>query len=194
MSKKIKIIISAIFVIVFIGILFITKTSTIKNINNETTPQITPFANTLLLIKPSENIIKKIGEILSVDLWFQTENNAKVDGIQAVICYGDELTLDKTNGTVANQEAGFSTVITVTKNIGSNKSCATIVITSNNSTKDLFTTINFATLNFLTAKTGSGNIYIDSDNSMVTGDNPESNTNKTLAITGTEGTTYEILE
>lgn len=194
MSKRLKILISVILVIMVISLILITRAQTVKNIDNETTPQITPFANTLLSIKPSENIIKTIGEILTVDLWFQTENGAKVDGIQAVICYGDELVLDETNGVVANQDAGFSMVVTVTKSVGPNQSCATLVVTSYNPADDLFTTTNVATLNFSTVKAGSGNIYIDKDTSMVTGDNPDSSTNKTLAITGVEGTTYEILE
>lgn len=162
---------------------------------NQDTRKGATFANTTLSVIPSEKIIKNVNETVSTQLWFYTENDsAKVDGVQTVVCYGKELRLTE-SGVVGNTEAGFEgDPIVAINNDDPNKNCATVVVTSKKAAVDLVTTAKAITLNFTAVSAGSGEIVINKDKSMVTGDNSASPTDKTLAITSVAGTTYEIKE
>lgn len=150
------------------------------------------FANTTLSVLPSEKITKNVGDTLSAQVWFQTESGAKVDGIQAKVCYGNELTLSDVSGAVANTEAGFDETPIISVNVGTSQSCAVLVATSKKSASNLTTTAKAITLYFSAVTAGSGTITIDQTSSMVTGDNEASTTDKMIAITGVSGTSYEI--
>ena len=162
---------------------------------NQDTRKGATFANTTLSVVPSEKIIKNVNETVSTQLWFYTENDsAKVDGVQTVVCYGKELSLTE-DGIVVNTEAGFEgDPIVAINNDDPNNNCATVVVTSKKTTADLVTTAKAITLNFTAISAGSGEIVINKDKSMVTGDNSASATDKSLAITSVAGTTYEIKE
>jgi len=64
------------------------------------------FANTSLFILPSDKITGNVNDTVSAQIWFLTEGGAKVDGVQAKVCYGKELSLTK-SGVVVNTAAGF---------------------------------------------------------------------------------------
>jgi len=151
------------------------------------------FANTTLSVLPSSVQQKNVGDNLPVTIEFLTEGSAKVDGVQANVCYGPELSLDPATGATAGADAGFSsTPIVVINQNASGQSCATVAVTSQQSADNLKTTGVAFTLNFTALSGGSGAITIDQTKSMVTGDNPNSPTDKTLAITAVNGTTYQI--
>jgi len=65
-------------------------------------------------------------------------------------------------------------------------------VTSKSAADSLAATAKAMTLNFTAISAGSGNITLDKNASMVTGDNPASLPIKVLAITSVAGTTYEI--
>lgn len=159
---------------------------------NQETRKGASFANTKLMLLPSEKIIKAVGEVVSVKVYYQTESEAKVDGVQAVVCYGDELILDADDGVVANVDNGFEeSPIVVVKDAGDGK-CATLVTSSKKTADQLKTTGEAFAISFIAAEAGEGNLTIDQSKSMVTGDNAGSATDKEIAITGVENTTYEI--
>jgi hypothetical protein len=155
---------------------------------NQETRKGASFANTKLMLLPSEKIIKAVGEVVPVKVYYQTESGAKVDGVQAVVCYGDELTLDPDTGVVGNTENGFEAEPIVSIKDG----CATLVTASKKAADQLKTTGEAFAINFMAAKVGEGNLTINQAKSMVTGDNTSSAIDKEIAITGVENTTYQI--
>lgn len=184
--KKTKILLVLLLLTALVGALALVS-------KNQNTQKGATFANTTLSILPSEKITKAVGEVLTTTVWFYTENSStKVDGVQAKVCYGNELSLDETSGAVGNTDAGFdeSPIISVIK--GSSQSCAIVAATSKKSADNLTTTAKAITLNFSAVSAGSGIIVIDKEGSMVTGENTASTTDKTLAITSVAGTSYEI--
>jgi hypothetical protein len=184
--KKTTILMTILLVVAMVGALALVT-------QNQETRRGAAFANTTLSVLPSEKITKAVGDVLSAQVWFQTESGAKVDGVQTIVCYGDELSLSETSGATANTEAGFDAdPIIVVKDAGDNQSCATIVATSKKSASSLTTTAKALTINFTAVKAGSGNITINKDKSMVTGDNSASATDKIITVTSVAGTTYEI--
>jgi len=153
------------------------------------------FATTKLFLLPSEKIIKNVGDQFQVKVWFLTGGQAKVDGVQTVVCYGDELTLDEA-GIVVNTGGGFDStpIVNFTYNVGTTgRSCATMVATSKQGVDKLTTTGEVFALNFKAVKMGSGTLDINKSKSVVTGDNPQSPTDKEIDVTLVENTTYEIV-
>lgn len=150
------------------------------------------FANTSLIVLPSEKITKGINETLSAQVWFQTESSAKVDGVQSVICYGNQLSLNADSGVEVNTDAGFDSSPIVSIKAEGTQSCATVVVTSKKAASNLQSSARAFTLNFRTVSAGTGTIAITQSKSMVTGDNLASETDKVIAITSVAGTTYEV--
>lgn len=156
------------------------------------------FANTTLTLLPSEKIIKKVGEVVPVKVYFQAETGVKVDGVQTVVCYGDGLTLDAETGVVTNVANGFeSSPIVNIKDVSSEGTtssgkCVTLVATSKKAADQLVTTGEVFSINFKAVKPGEGNLVINKEKSMVTGDNPASETDKEIAVTSVANTTYKI--
>lgn len=153
------------------------------------------FANTTLSVLPSEKITGNVGDTITAKIWFYTENDgAKVDGVQAQVCYGDELSLGESD-VAANTSAGFeeSPIVSISQSDESTgQNCAIVVATSKKEAGDLLSTAEAVTLNFSAVKEGSGTITINKDKSAVTGENTASTTDKSLAITNVAGTSYEI--
>lgn len=153
------------------------------------------FASTSLMVLPSEKIVKSVGDVVSAKVYYQTESEAKVDGVQTVVCYGDELSLDEDTGVVANTDNGFEeTPIVAIKDAGNGIWCATVVATSKKSADKLKTVGEAFTLSFSAVKEGSGEITLNKEKSMVTGDNSASATDKMITVTSVDNTTYEIGE
>jgi hypothetical protein len=184
--KKTKILLTILLAAALFGALALVK-------NNQNLQKGATFANTTLSVLPNSKITKNVGETLSVQVVFQTESGAKVDGVQTKVCYGNQLSLDQTSGAVGNVSAGFDESPIISVSAGADQSCAIVVATSKKDATNLTTTANAVTLNFSALSGGSGSITIDQNGSMVTGDNPASTTDKTLAITSVSGTTYEII-
>lgn len=156
---------------------------------NQDTRKSASFANTKLMLLPSEKIIKKVGEIVPVKVHYLTESGARVDGVQTVVCFGKELTLNPDTGVVVNTENGFES----TPIVQVNDNCVTLVATSKKVADKLKTTGEVFALNFMAVSEGEGPITITQTKSMVTGDNPASPTDKEIAITSVEDTSYQIV-
>lgn len=155
------------------------------------------FANTTLSVLPSTKITGKVGDAITAQVWFYTENDsAKVDGVQTRVCFGKELSLSE-DGVKANTEAGFeeSPIVSIGEfSEETSQRCAVVVATSKKDASSLKTTGKVITLNFSATNAGTGTITIDKEKSAVTGENTASTTDKSLAITSVAGTTYEITE
>jgi len=145
------------------------------------------FGKTKLMLLPSNKIEKGVGETVAVKVHFLTESEAKVDGVHTVVCYGTHLKLNE-GAVVVNTQNGFeSDPIVVIKD-----NCATLVATSKQAADKLKTTGEVFALNFEALSEGEGTITINKEKSMVTGDNPNHATDKEIAITSVENTTYKI--
>lgn len=145
------------------------------------------FANTKLMLLPSSRIDKVVGEVVPVKIHFLTESGAKVDGVQTEVCWGSHLKLDE-SGIVVNIQNGFdSNPIVVFKD-----NCVTLVATSKLAADKLKTAGEVFALNFEAMSEGEGPISIKKEVSMVTGDNSASPTDKEIAVTAVENTTYKI--
>jgi len=154
---------------------------------NQDTRRGASFANTKLMLLPSTRIERKIGEELPVKLYFLTESGAKVDGVQSEVCWGSHLKLDESKIMVNTQNGFDSNPIILFKN-----NCVTLVATSKSAADNLKTTGEVFTLNFEAISEGEGTIIINKESSMVTGDNSASATDKVIAVTAVENTTYKI--
>lgn len=183
--KKTKILLTIFLIVALIGGLALVK-------QNQETRKGASFANTKLTLLPSEKIIKNVGDVVPVKVWYQTEGEAKVDGVQTVVCYGNELSLNEDTGVVANTDNGFESGPIVSVKSTDTGSCATLVATSKKSADKLKTTGEVMALNFTALKAGEGNLTLDMAKSMVTGDNSASATDKEIAVTVVENTSYKI--
>jgi len=155
---------------------------------NQDTRKGASFANTVLQLLPEAKIEKEVNEIVPVKVYYSTENEAKVDGVKTEVCWGSHLGLDE-GGVVVNTANGFnSSPIVVIKD-----NCATLVATSQQAADKLKTTGEVFALNFIALSEGEGTITINKESSMVTGDNPASPTDKEIAVTSVENTTYKII-
>ena len=154
---------------------------------NQDTRKGASFAKTVLKLIHDTTIVNKVGEVVPVKLWYYTENQAKVDGVQTVVCWGNNVKLNE-SGVVVNTQNGFESVpIVVIKD-----NCATLVATSKQTADKLKTTGEVFALNFEAISEGEGTITIKKESSVVTGDNPASPTDKEIAVTAVENTTYKI--
>lgn len=161
---------------------------------NQNTQRGAAFSTTKLSLLPSEKIVAKVGDSFAAHLWFYTDNGAKVDNVQAVICYDPKISLGDTDAT-AKTDAGFdSDVLVVTKDRADGKKCSTIVATSKKDAAALKTTAEAVTLNFKAVAVGDGTIDIDKANSTLTGDNPASDTDKVITVTTVENASYSITD
>lgn len=160
------------------------------------------FATTVLNVVPGEKQTKKIGDILSYQVQYATTGSAKADGVQTIVCYGPQIEIAETkdeNGTVildimGNTAAGFGKIpITSAKKIDETKSCVTVVVTSQEAASKLLSASNAFKINFKAIKVGSGTITLDKANSVVTGDNPASATDKEIAVSAVQNGSYEIV-
>ena len=187
--KKTAILMTILLVVAMVGALALVT-------QNQETRRGAAFANTTLFLLPNEKIVKKVGDEVRVQTWFQTENGAKVDGVQANVCYGNQLSLDPDSGVIPNaaNSEGFNgtPVVVIKPNTSIGESCVTVVVTSIKPEFNLPSTGVAFTLNFTAISAGSGSITINKDKSQVTGDNSASATDKVITVTSVEGTTYEI--
>lgn len=184
--KKTKILLILLLIAALVGALALVN-------KNQNAQKGATFANTTLAVLPSDKITKAVGDTLTAQVWFYTENSgALVDGVQAKVCYGNELTLNENTGAVGNTDVGFDSSPIINVSVGSSQSCAVVVATSKKSATSLSASAKALTLYFSAVKAGSGNITIDKSGSAVTGENTASEIDKSLAITSVIGTTYEI--
>lgn len=158
---------------------------------NQETRRGAAFDTSTLKVLPATKIRANLNDTFSTQLWYYTSSNSKVDGVQTVVCYGTNISLESI---VPNQEAGFGNdPITVT-NTSNGRTCTTIVVTSSKAASELLTTGRALTMTFKGNSIGLGDINLDQTKSMMTGDNSASATDKNITVTGVEGTTYEIVE
>ena len=68
---------------------------------NQDTRKGASFANTVLKLILNTTIERRIDEIVPVKVYYYTESEAKVDGVQTEVCWGSHLSLDE-GGVVVN--------------------------------------------------------------------------------------------
>lgn len=178
--KKSTIILGILMIVALVGGLILVNQS-------QETRRGATFANTKLFLLPETKIEKNVDEEFGVQVWYTTQSGAKVDGVQANLCADNNVVMSETKVDV-NEEAGFGDETVVLTKDG----CTTVVVKSSQDVSKLKGNAKAFTVYFKGKSVGEGNIRINKDKSAVTGDNPASPTDKSLAITEVAGTTYKI--
>lgn len=143
---------------------------------NQNIPKTFYFAGTKLSIMP-ELVKEKVGNIVSVQLLAETENDAKISSIDTQICYGNGLELNETETASQVELDGASLGTLVDASVtGDETKCLRLVAIANLDKKpsELASgTIKIATINFTASAAGDGEIKIDGAKTKVGGYNPK---------------------
>jgi len=151
------------------------------------------FANTALVLLPSDKITKAVGENLLVHMNYATEGGAKLYNVDTVVCYGSNLELSATEST-GNADLGYSApMILDAAAVGSNKCSKVVVLKETSKINVAEASGELAVLKFKAVSAGSGTITIDKEKSKATGENTASETDKWITVTQVTGTSYEII-
>jgi hypothetical protein len=177
--KNFKIILGAILLTAsLVGAVFLVR-------QNQEMRKQAAFDTSTLKLLPSSTITANVGSTFPVELYYYTSASSKVDGIQTVVCYGAGVSLASV---VVNTDAGFNSDPVM----ATNGACTTVVVTSMKAAANLATTGKAFTLYFRGIAVGAGTLSLNSSTSMMTGDNPASDTDKNITVSGVEGTDYQI--
>lgn len=150
------------------------------------------FANTSLMLLPSEKIVKNVDDTLSIHLQYTTESGAKLYNVDTVVCYGPELELSTTEST-GNVDLGYGAPMIIDAAAeGSNKCSRVIALKETSKINVAAASGEVAVLKFRAVSAGSGSISLDKDKSKATGENPNSETDKWITVTTVTGTSYDI--
>lgn len=153
------------------------------------------FGRTAVVIKPTEFNVA-VGGILPVQIWVVSEEDAKVDGVEAYVCFGNKLEpaeADLKKSIVPNQEDSFN-VVTLAR-YDQDVNCMKFQVGSLGTASESLPSGAFmaATLNLRALTEGSGVIEIDQENTKISGRNPNvSSIDTALLVTAVEGASYNI--
>lgn len=156
------------------------------------------FGKTAVLLKPTE-LTKALGQILPIEVWVVSEGEAKVDGVEAYVCYGDKLkpvnVEDLEESVVPNQDKKFN-VVTKAVMVDDNKCILFQVGSMGTATDKLpFGAFKAATINLKAMSVGSGRVNIDQARTKISGRNTDTGSIDTaLQITSVEGMNFTITE
>lgn len=150
------------------------------------------FANTSLILLPSEKIVKKVDEDLLVHLKFATEGGAKLYNIETSVCFGPQLDFRGMEST-GNTELGYGSPMVVEDGMDGQNKCYKVIALKEATKTDLAATSGeAAVLKFKAVSAGTGTIYLNKDKSKATGENAASETDKWITVTSVANTSYEI--
>jgi hypothetical protein len=150
------------------------------------------FSGAKLLILPTD-ITAKVGDVVPVQLWVQTENDAKVSAVDTKICYGTGLALEATDVTTLielNSEA-FK-VIEYVKN---EANCLRLVAVSSGIAPENLKSglVKVANVRFKAVNNVSGKLEMSVTTSKVSGYNPVAGaTDTSMKIGSVENANYVI--
>ncbi len=153
------------------------------------------FGRTAVVIKPTEFNVA-VGGVLPVQIWVVSEEDAKVDGVEAYVCFGDKLEPAEEeirDSVVANQEESFN-VVTLAR-YDQDVGCLKFHVGSmgTNAADVPSGAFKVATVNLRAVALGTGIISIDETGTKVSGRNPVVSSNDTaLLVTTIEGASYNI--
>lgn len=153
------------------------------------------FAKTAVLIKPT-SFTKSVGEILEAEVWIVTEGEARVDGVEPYVCFGDKLipaTSDIKDSVIPNQEKKFSVVTKAV--LDNDNKCIKFQVSSIGTDTDKLPSGAFkaATLRLKAKTVGRGTIDIVKNNTLVSGRNTNStSTDTAIEVTSVEGASFSI--
>ncbi len=153
------------------------------------------FGRTAVVVKPTEFNVA-VGGILPVQIWVVSEEDAKVDGVEAYVCFGDKLAPveeDLKKSVVPNQDDSFN-VVTLAR-YDQDVGCLKFHVGSmgTNAADVPSGAFKVATVNLRAVALGTGSISIDEIGTKVSGRNPVVSSNDTaLLVTTVEGASYNI--
>lgn len=154
------------------------------------------FANTAIMLLPSEKITASVGDLLPVHLKYTTEGNAQLYNLETVVCYDSQVQLLESESS-GNAALGYGTPMFIPMAQGggdSNQTCVKLIALKDVAKINLAaTTGEVAVLKFKALSTGSGQILLNQNLSKATGENSASETDKWITVTDATGTSYEIL-
>lgn len=154
------------------------------------------FAEATILLQPTE-VQKNVGEDFGVQVWVNTGDGAKVDGLQTDLCYKSSLITPRNSGEVVavepNSEAGFSSVELALVIGETDDKCFRIGVRSSAPAEQLKSgMVKVATVYFTAVSQGRGEISMRLDKAKVSGDNP-SGSDKYMKVGSVVGMNYSIL-
>ncbi|HOZ81017.1 MAG TPA: hypothetical protein PK370_02230 [Candidatus Woesebacteria bacterium] len=179
-------------IIVLAGVLLATI-SMIKN--SQDTRRGAYFAGSTLSLKPDTVIERMTGEVLPVHLWVESKSEAKVDSVKALICYGNNISINQNSAEdqiEIGTAAGFNSIpLALVKEIDGKK-CLDLTVASDKGADKLKAgAMEVAVINFKADSAGEGEITIIKDGSKVSGDNPN-NADKSISVDGVVNTKYKV--
>ena len=156
------------------------------------------FAQTNVLLLPTEMTVG-VGDEMQVQVWVDTSNDAKVDGLQTDLCYEADYVTPKTDSlgdvteaVVPNSEAGLNQVPLAIV-VGDTDKCIRFAINTNkNATYLKSGLVKVGTIVFKAVAIGSGDLTMKLDKTTVTGDNPTGGMDTYMQVSNVVGASYTI--
>jgi len=150
------------------------------------------FAGAKALILPAESTVK-VGDDVPVQLWVETEADAKVSAVDAKICYGNGVGLDATDvSSLITLNTDAFKVIEYAKD--QDKCLRLVAVSSGIAPENLKTgLVKVASIRFSALKAGDDNFKMDVANVKVTGYNPTVGaTDTSMKVSTSTGARYVV--
>lgn len=156
------------------------------------------FAQTNVLLLPTEMTVG-VGDEMKVQVWVDTSDDAKVDGLQTDLCYNADYITPKTDSlgdvteaVVPNSESGLNQVPLAIV-VGETDKCIRFAINTNkNATYLKSGLVNVGTVVFKAVAVGSGDLTMKLDKTTVTGDNPSGGMDTYMQVSDVTGASYTV--
>ena len=194
MKNKLGIITIAILIIALVaGMILVNR--------NQDTRRSAAFAEAKVFLLPSEEINHEVGDKFTVQLWiepgdkFDGDGKAKVQNIQTIICYGPELALDtsgEAEGVKETEANGFDDVALAKVNVVDGKNCLSLAIVADNFDRIKSETMEVGKIYFSSVSEGEGEITINKDKTVISGENNADALDKYIDVGTVVGTSYKI--
>ena len=188
-SKFASIAVIVLLVVALVGAVMLSR-------QNQNTQRGAYFAGAKLLLLPADNVTAKVGDDVPVQLWVQTDANAKVSSVDTKICYGNGLKLMFPTGSNLNSLITINPDAFGSIEMSQDKdNCLRLaVISSGIATADLKSgLVKVAAIRFKAIKAGKGSMVIDQKSSLVGGDNSApGSTDTAMKIGSVTSTSYTI--
>lgn len=160
------------------------------------------FAEAKVFLLPSEKIEREVGDKFTVQLWVESGDRydgtgkAKVQNIQTQICFGSEITIDKSdadaNGVDHVIENGFDQVALAQITTENGKNCLSLAIVADNFDRIKSGTMEVGKIYFVSTAEGEGQITINKEKTKISGENSADTVDKYIDVGMVTGTSYKI--
>ncbi len=154
---------------------------------NQETRKSAYFSTAKIRLLPT-NVNKTVGQDVPVHVWVETANEAKADGVRAVLCYGDGSKIGFADAAAANAavtigaESGMTSKIVLLKEYDGKK-CINVTFTSDNDASLLKAgSFEVGVINFKALAAGSVTVETVPARGEVSGSNPSDPIDKAMQL------------